>query len=113
MVRLSRSGLIFLKPEIQKTSRSISPRLMRTVDLTPKGSGIPVMRDNKLEYIPRVSHHRPQSKSLSKATDFSTRSGSSGCTCTLDTVSSLYPHTSISPPRGCLIDKIFKSHLAA
>jgi ubiquitin-protein ligase E3 C len=30
----------------------------RTVDLKPNGSSIPVTRDNKIEYILRVSHYR-------------------------------------------------------
>ena len=30
----------------------------RTIDLKPNGSNIPVTRDNKLEYILRVSHYR-------------------------------------------------------
>jgi ubiquitin-protein ligase E3 C len=30
----------------------------RTVDLKPNGSNIPITRDNKLEYILRVSHYR-------------------------------------------------------
>ncbi|KAI9451658.1 hypothetical protein BJY52DRAFT_1226492 [Lactarius psammicola] len=63
------------------------------VDLAPKGGSIPFMRDNKLEYILRVSHYRPQSNLYSRATDFSTRNGSNnlrrrtnygGCTAPLD-----------------------------
>jgi len=30
----------------------------RTIDLKPNGNNIPVTRDNKLEYILRVSHYR-------------------------------------------------------
>ena len=30
----------------------------RTIDLKPNGNNVPVTRDNKLEYILRVSHYR-------------------------------------------------------
>ncbi|KAI9443566.1 HECT-domain-containing protein [Lactarius indigo] len=59
-------GLIFLKhypgnPEDLSLNFTIADEefgVARTIDLKPNGSNIPVSRDNKLEYILRVSHYR-------------------------------------------------------
>jgi len=59
-------GLIFLKhyhgnPEELSLNFTIVDEefgATRTVDLKPNGSNIPVTRDNRLEYILRVSHYR-------------------------------------------------------
>ncbi|KAH8980602.1 HECT-domain-containing protein [Lactarius hatsudake] len=59
-------GLIFLKhypgnPEDLSLNFTIADEefgVARTIDLKPNGSNIPVTRDNKLEYILRVSHYR-------------------------------------------------------
>ncbi|KAI0295669.1 hypothetical protein B0F90DRAFT_1811438 [Multifurca ochricompacta] len=59
-------GLIFLKhypgnPEELSLNFTIVDEefgVARTIDLKPNGSNIPVTRDNKLEYILRVSHYR-------------------------------------------------------
>ncbi|KAH9979885.1 hypothetical protein BGW80DRAFT_1271015 [Lactifluus volemus] len=59
-------GLIFLKhypgnPEDLSLNFTIADEefgIAQTVDLKPNGSSIPVTRDNKLEYIHRVSHYR-------------------------------------------------------
>jgi ubiquitin-protein ligase E3 C len=42
------------------SSTSVCPEfgVTRTIDLKPNGSNVPVTRDNKLEYILRVSHYR-------------------------------------------------------
>jgi len=59
-------GLIFLKhypgnPEDLSLNFTVVDEefgVTRTIDLKPNGSNVPVMRDNKLEYILRVSHYR-------------------------------------------------------
>ncbi|KAI9436155.1 hypothetical protein BJY52DRAFT_1386801 [Lactarius psammicola] len=59
-------GLIFLKhypgnPEDLSLNFTIADEefgVARTIDLGPNGSNIPATRDNKLEYILRVSHYR-------------------------------------------------------
>ena len=42
----------------------------RTIDLKPNGSNIPVTRDNKLEYILRVSHYRLTKQIKAQSTAF-------------------------------------------
>ena len=48
------------KPKKSESSISVCAEfgVTRTIDLKPNGSNVPVTRDNKLEYILRVSHYR-------------------------------------------------------
>ncbi|KAI0260666.1 HECT-domain-containing protein [Gloeopeniophorella convolvens] len=69
-------GLLFLKhypgnPEELSLNFTVADEefgVARTIDLKPNGSNIPVTRDNKLEYILRVSHYR-LTKQIKKQSD--------------------------------------------
>ena len=53
-----------VRPDLSNQNESVTQRVCaefgvtRTIDLKPNGNNIPVTRDNKLEYILRVSHYR-------------------------------------------------------
>jgi ubiquitin-protein ligase E3 C len=71
-------GLIFLKhypgnPEELSLNFTIVDEefgVTRTIDLKPNGSNVPVTRDNKLEYILRVSHYRLTKQIKEQSTAF-------------------------------------------
>ncbi|EIW51561.1 HECT-domain-containing protein [Trametes versicolor FP-101664 SS1] len=72
------SGLIFLKhyegdPEELSLNFTVSQEefgVMKTADLIPNGSNIPVTRENRLQYIYLVAHHRLTKQIKKQSTAF-------------------------------------------